>query len=413
MEKKLYIVMVGLPARGKTTVAAKIKENLEKENIRVRIFNNGDVRRRMLQQNTSHAGFYDPCNQENCDLREKISLINIQESKNYLAGGGQIAILDATNASAKRRETLREHLTDHPIIFVECVNEDPELLQASIIRKTKMAEFAHLTFDEAFRSFEERIAYYKSIYSPLSHKDNSITIDTLNNRIVRENVGAVIPYYPRIRDLLVSDWVKNLYLVRHGQTYYNLEMRIGGDSELTDIGQRQAHSLAEHFRGTPIPYIFTSTKIRTKQMATPISADQSGHCTVISLPEFDEIDAGVCEHMTYQDISQTMPNAYSERSKDKYNFIYEQGEGYVTLKERVYRGIKKALYLSGNSDNIMVIGHQAVNRMILSHFLFRRTEDVPYIYIPQDKYFHIVSTQTRKVFELQSFLEEECLSCKL
>ncbi|WP_027186357.1 bifunctional nucleoside/nucleotide kinase/histidine phosphatase family protein [Desulfovibrio inopinatus] len=413
MDKKLYIVMVGLPARGKTTVAAKIKENLEKENIRVRIFNNGDVRRRMLQENTSHAGFYNPSNIEGHSVREKIAMINIEEARHYLSSRGQIAILDATNASAKRRQTLREHLTDHPIIFVECINEDRELLQASIIRKTKMAEFAHLTFDEAYRSFEERISYYESIYSPLSHKDNSITIDTLNNRIIRENVGVVIPYYPRIRDLLVSDWVKNLFLVRHGQTHYNLDMRLGGNSELTETGHAQARALADHFKGTPIPYIFTSTKIRTKQMGTPISADQSGHCTVISLPEFDEIDAGVCEHMTYQEILEQMPEAYAARSRDKYNFIYEKGEGYVTLKDRVYRGIKKALYLSGNSDNIMVIGHQAVNRMILSHFLFRRTEDVPYIYIPQDKYFHITSTQTRKVFELKSFLADRCFSCPL
>lgn len=41
--------------------------------------------------------------------------------------------------------------------------------------------------------------------------------------------------------------------------------------------------------------------------------------------------------------------------------------------------------------------------MILSDFLFRRAEDVPYIFIPQDKYFHIVSTQTKKLFELRKF----------
>ena len=55
------------------------------------------------------------------------------------------------------------------------------------------------------------------------------------------------------------------------------------------------------------------------------------------------------------------------------------------------------------SDQWMIIGHQDVNRMILSDFLFRRAEDVPYIFIPQDKYFHIVSTQTKKLFELRKF----------
>jgi 6-phosphofructo-2-kinase (EC 2.7.1.105) len=33
-------------------------------------------------------------------------------------------------------------------------------------------------------------------------------------------------------------------------------------------------------------------------------------------------------------------------------------------------------------------------------------EDVPYIYIPQDQYFRIVSTQRRKVFELVRFTDK-------
>ena len=73
------------------------------------------------------------------------------------------------------------------------------------------------------------------------------------------------------------------------------------------------------------------------------------------------------------------------------------------MKPRIYNGIKKALYLSGTSTNIMIVGHQAVNRMILSHFLYRRQEDVPYIYVPQDKFYHIVATQDRKVFELKRY----------
>jgi broad specificity phosphatase PhoE len=51
----------------------------------------------------------------------------------------------------------------------------------------------------------------------------------------------------------------------------------------------------------------------------------------------------------------------------------------------------------------MIVGHQAVNRLILSHFLYRRDVDVPYIYIPQDRFYHIVSTQNKKLFELKRY----------
>jgi hypothetical protein len=39
--------------------------------------------------------------------------------------------------------------------------------------------------------------------------------------------------------------------------------------------------------------------------------------------------------------------------------------------------------------------------MILAHFLYRRIEDVPYIYVPQNQYYHIVSMQQKKLFELK------------
>jgi hypothetical protein len=42
--------------------------------------------------------------------------------------------------------------------------------------------------------------------------------------------------------------------------------------------------------------------------------------------------------------------------------------------------------------------------MILAFFLYRRKEDVPYIYVPQDKYYHIIATHHKKLFELVRFM---------
>jgi len=402
MDKKLCIVMVGLPARGKSVHATKLKENLEKDDILVQVFNNGDVRRRLLPENTSHAEFYDPNNDKCAALREEIALVNIYEAKEFLRGKGQVAVLDATNATLARRHKIECHLAEFSIFYIECINENNDLVAASIARKTRGPEFEHLSPEDAFKSLFERIEMYKKSYVPLTNETNFVTIDAVSNKILRERISAVIPFYPRVRDILVSDWVKSLFLIRHGQTDYNLEYRIGGNSGLTEKGWSQARAMAAHFRDVDIPCIFTSTKKRTTQTAQPLLEDREDG-TILSLSEFDEINAGICEHMTYEEIQRLHPDVHDARTKDKYNYIYPGGEGYGTLKQRVYRGIKKAIFLSGKSDNIMIIGHQAVNRMILSHFLFRRTEDVPYIYIPQNKYFHIISTQTRKVFELKTF----------
>jgi broad specificity phosphatase PhoE/predicted kinase len=394
--------MVGLPARGKSTIATKIKDDLKYDSVKSRIFNNGDLRRKLFPNNTSIAEFYDPENIEGMAIREKIAMINMERARNYLREGGDIAILDATNASLTRRKKIQAYLNDYPILFIECINNNEETLDASIRRKIETSEFRYLTSEEAIKSFEKRILYYVSIYTPLKMESNFIKIDSLYKRIMQEEIKDNIPYYDQIRDFLVTDTVKHLYLIRHGETYFNLENRIGGDSLLTGNGRLQAEALAEYFSKKEIPLIFTSDRKRTIQTAEPIKALQK-NCTIIPLAEFNEINSGICESMSYEEIRREMPNVSKARKKDKYNYVYPEGESYATMKERIDRGINKVLYLSGISKNIMIIGHRAANRMILSHFLFRREEDVPYIYIPMDKFYYISASQNRKLFQLKRY----------
>lgn len=402
MNNKLYIVMVGLPARGKSTVATKIKEDLRHDSVKVKIFNNGDLRRKLLTDNTSIAEFYDPKNREGFSIRERIAEINLENARKFLKTGGDVAILDATNASVQRRNKIRATLNDHTILFIECVNDDEEILNASVLRKIETPEFSHLPVEEAIRNFKRRISYYTPIYTPLKDEPNFIRINSLHKTVIQEEIRNTVPYYDQIRDFLVTNSIRHLYLIRHGETFFNLENRIGGDSELTEKGRAQAKDLAKYFSSKEIPLIFTSQKKRTIQTAEPIRAVQK-KCTIIPLAEFNEIDSGICERMSYNEIREKHPSIYKERKKDKYHYRYPEGEGYESMKERIDHGINKVLYLSNSSGNIMIIGHRAVNRMILSHFLFRREEDVPYIYIPQDKFYYISVTQSRKFFQLKKY----------
>ncbi|MCP4682886.1 MAG: 6-phosphofructo-2-kinase/fructose-2,6-bisphosphatase [Desulfobacterales bacterium] len=401
-EKRLCIIMVGLPARGKSTIASKLRENLLNTEIKTRIFNNGDLRRKLDGKDTSNPEFFNPDNKDGVRLREKIALKNIQGANDYLKKMGQVAILDATNVSTKRRRKIVSLLGDFPLLFIECFNNDEEILEASIHRKVTLPEFRHQDKRSALGSFKQRINFYKKKYSPPGDERNFIKMDSLYNRILDEEITDDIPYYDQIRDILVADTVKNLFLIRHGETYFNLKNRIGGNSGLTENGKAQAGALAEYFKNKQIPVIFTSKKRRTIQTAEPIKKLQES-AAIIPLEEFNEIDSGICECMSYEEIRKKMPHVYLKRKKDKYGYIYPEGEGYISMKKRIDRGIKKALYLSGNSPNIMIIGHRAVNRMILSHFMYRRKDDVPYIYVPQDRFYHVVATQDRKLFQLKKY----------
>jgi len=78
----------------------------------------------------------------------------------------------------------------------------------------------------------KRVDYYRMIYIPLKVERNYIRIDSLTNMIIEEKHSDAIPFYDRLRDYLVTDEVKNLFLIRHTETEYNIESRIGGDSPL-------------------------------------------------------------------------------------------------------------------------------------------------------------------------------------
>lgn len=402
-DEKLYIVLMGLPARGKSTLAVRLRESFRKDSIATRLFNNGNLRRRYRPaEETSSAEFYSPANPAALELRNMFARMNMERAKAYLRNSGQVAILDAANVRRDRRDMIERYLDDHPLLYIECVNDDEDILAWSILDKIRLSEFQKMSPETAETEFLKRIDYYKVIYTPLMTERNYIRLESLQNRIIGEKHTDAIPLYARIRDYLVTDEVKNLFLVRHAQTDYNLEDRIGGDADLTSKGFGQAKALGQFFAERKISYIFTSMKLRTRRTAEAI-AELQKNCRIIALKEFDEINAGVCEGMTYAEIERQMPEVFRLREANKYDYAYPEGESYAKMRARIEDGIKKSFFLNRSSDNILIVGHQAVNRMILSHFLYRRKEDVPYIYVPQDRFYHIVSTQNKKLLELKRY----------
>lgn len=402
-DQQLYIVMMGLPARGKSTLASRLQDAFRKSGFTAMVFNNGRLRRKYLPlQETSPAQFYHPDNKSAAELRKKFARMNLERAKAYLARKGKVAIVDAANVSRERRAMIERFLNDHPVLFIECTNEDEEILRLSIAEKIKLPDFSALPPRQAELEFVKRIDYYRIIYTPLKEERNFIRIDSLRNKIITEKNLDPIPLYLWIRDVLVTDIVNDLFLIRHTETEFNTVSRIGGNPLLTDRGVKQAQRLGEFFRKTEISYIFTSSKQRTIQTAHPIARLQKD-CRIIPIKEFDELDSGICDSMTYKEIQEKFPEIYRGRKADKYRYRYPAGESYEDMKARIEIGIKKAFFLNLQSKHIMIIGHQAVNRMILSHFLYKRDEDVPYIYIPQDRFYHIIARQDKKVFQLKGF----------
>ena len=152
---KLYVAMVGLPARGKSTLAKRIRSGLEQQGIRTAIFNNGELRRMLFGLESGSAEFFNPDNTRAQRLRDQITHQNMERARAWLDEGGDVAIIDATNGTVHQRVDLSATLRDRPVLFIECVNDDPLLLDASIRRKTRLPEFANMTQEEALESFRK------------------------------------------------------------------------------------------------------------------------------------------------------------------------------------------------------------------------------------------------------------------
>ncbi len=394
---KLYVVMVGLPASGKSTLARRIRDDLAGEGLTCTILNNGVLRRQMTGPESTQSVWYAPGNEEGREMRERIAILNMKKARDFLAGTGDVAILDATNGSCRRRKLIEETLTDHPVLFIECLNEDPYLREVCIRRKARLPEYQGYSEEEAVESFRDRIAYYESIYEHVGGEKFWLRVDTMANRILGESPMEGSSIYPAIRELVVTPWIRQLYLVRHGQTEFNAEGRIGGDPLLSAKGRAQAQALADHMEGVPIDYIFTSTRRRSHETASYLIRSRPD-VHVRAIQDFDEINAGVCENLLYSDIRERMPEVTKARNADKYNFCYPEGESYAMVHQRVLRGLRRALFLCGGAPTC-IVGHQAINRVVLSLFLRQRPEDIPYAFVPQNQYYRIEYTPRKRLVE--------------
>ncbi|HBO24129.1 MULTISPECIES: 2,3-diphosphoglycerate-dependent phosphoglycerate mutase GpmB [unclassified Providencia] len=94
-----------------------------------------------------------------------------------------------------------------------------------------------------------------------------------------------------------------VYLVRHGETEWNVARRIQGqsDSPLTATGRQQATQVAKRVKSEGITHIITSDMGRTLETAQ-IIADECG-CEIITEPRLRELNMGVLEQRSIESLT--------------------------------------------------------------------------------------------------------------
>lgn len=375
------IVMVGLPARGKTYIAKKLTRYLNWIGINTRVFNVGEYRRKATEQYKSHE-FFDPKNEEAMKIREKCAQDALEDVCAWLDGGGEVAVFDATNTAASRRRFIYEYCTlknSYKTFFVESICDDPKIIEANVMEvKITSPDYQGVNKDKAIEDFLMRIQHYTRAYEPIDEKaDKDMSFIKIFNQGEKFLVNKVSGHVQsRVVYYLMNIHVlpRTIYLTRHGETNMNLQGRIGGDGELSNRGLQYSEKLAQYVEKEQIPNlrVWTSLMKRTIQTAQTINAPKE-HWKALN-----EIDAGVCEGMTYEEIADQFPEDFAARDNDKYHYRYTGGESYQDLVAR----LEPVIMELERQENVMVICHQAVGRCLLAYFMDKTGEELPYLTVP-------------------------------
>ncbi|KAM6925490.1 6-phosphofructo-2-kinase/fructose-2,6-bisphosphatase [Xenentodon cancila] len=375
------IVMVGLPARGKTYISKKLTRYLNWIGVSTKVFNVGQYRRDATRSYNSYE-FFRPDNTEAMNIRKACVITALKDVSDFFTRDqGQVVVFDATNTTPERRKVILNFTKEngYKAFFVESICDDPSVIDENIKQvKLTSPDYEGCDKEEALADFLKRIECYKLTYVPLDDdKDRNLSYIKIFNvgsrylvNRVQDHIQSRIVYY--LMNIHVAP--RSIYLCRHGESELNLVGRIGGDSGLSRRGAEFARALGAYMREQSI----SDLKVWTSHMKRTIQTAEFLGVQYEQWKALNEIDAGVCEDMTYEEIQENYPEEFALRDQDKYRYRYPKGESYEDLVHR----LEPVIMELERQENVLVICHQAVMRCLLAYFLDKSDDELPYLKCP-------------------------------
>jgi broad specificity phosphatase PhoE len=149
-----------------------------------------------------------------------------------------------------------------------------------------------------------------------------------------------------------------LYLVRHGQTDWNVEGRYQGQSDLplNAAGRAQVERLSQELAEVPFCAAYSSDLSRARETARLLAAPRG--IAVYLDPRLREISLGVWEGQLVTEIARQYPEAWAERRRDPARARAPGGESVAEVGVRV-----------GEAADAIASAHPAGPVLVVSHGL--------------------------------------------
>ncbi|KAK4159365.1 6-phosphofructo-2-kinase-domain-containing protein [Cladorrhinum sp. PSN259] len=404
---RIAIVMVGLPARGKTHICVSMARYLSWLGVKTRIFHLGDYRRATVGQggHVPQDYFYPNASPASVMLRQKILKKCREDIYGWLNHeNGQVAIYDAVNPTASGRRALAREFAKHDVqtLFIESYVDDQEILKENA-RNVKISspDFHGMDPDEAAQRYlkrietkipvfetmqEEELNYIKMINAGQAFYYNNVSFNYLSHRIVFYLTNLHIKF-------------RTTFFVRAGTA---TEDDYKADAPLSEEGWAYAHTMTESLLrhreqerqasieqgGLDLPSrpltIWTSTRLRTIQTAEPLR--ELGY-KVKQRSQMSQINPGVCEKLSERAIRNLYPEEVEKHELDPYHHRYPRAESYHDLAVRLEPII---LELEREQNDLLIIAHESVLRVLYSYLMHCSTRDIPKLKFPRDEIIEII-----------------------
>lgn len=356
----MCVVLVGVPARGKSFIAHKLVRYFSWLSIATKSFNftSKFTQERLLTVLTV---------EEVTEAANK-SLDDILQWLDEKQDMPAVAIYDGPSVSRRDRELAQSRLGKAGVetVFLESFCDDEKLISQNLLIGDAQNTVNH----------EFLAKYYEPLSLETSQDLSFIKLINFSSQILLNNIDSYlksrIVYY--IMNLHVKP--RFIWLSRHGESMYNLEGKIGGDASLSPRGMKYAEKLKD-FADEYIPnhdklQVWTSTLTRTKQTSQFLPFLKK------SWKALDELDAGSCDGLTYEEIAEQFPEDFKARDDNKFEYRYPGGESYRDVITR----LEPIIMALENQENVLVITHQAVLRCIYAYFMNVSQEESPWMSIP-------------------------------
>lgn len=160
-----------------------------------------------------------------------------------------------------------------------------------------------------------------------------------------------------------------ILLARHGETAWNAEGRYQGQSDipLSPVGEAQARALGERLQDVPIARAVVSPLARARRTAELALGTRAG--LLATDPGLMEIAHGHWEGLLAREIGARDPDRLRAWRDTPHQVLMPEGESLQHVFDRAWPALLRAAHGLGADDTLLLVAHDAVNRVLLCHVL--------------------------------------------